>query len=631
MVNTKPKRSTRRPYASLLLALGCAAIAAAVTGWGGLSALDGFYTDGWHRLAGVRARPRHVVIAALDDSTLSAHRTRPIAFFGPVLAKGVARLRELGARNIGLDMLFAVSAESWLERLGAAQATGQGYDRRLREELARGGVTVGALVDFGADGSARTMLPVRDLYYALPRPRKLHVGLTNLLADPDGAVRSFYPTLLGDGRLTFATLLAARAQGLDPAAPVLSFPSGDLSVQPQSRPIPYLGPPGTVPRVSFLRLLAPEPDPQLAALVRGKTVIVAFEMAGSQDSHPTPYSRSLLGVAPPAMRGAEIHANLVEALLTGRTVTVAGRAGASILAAVSALGYALAAWRLSPARGWLFLGVGMAATLGLSWVSFLQGLLLPVAGAQAGLVLGQFGVLGQRLTGEERRRRRIQAALGRYVSDAMASRLASAPELPNLGGEAATVTVLFSDIRNFTTLSERMAPEEVVEMLNAYFTRVVERILALDGTVDKFIGDAVMAVFGMPAQAPDDALRAMRAALALAEEAEAFRGWMERRFPGRDLPRFAIGVGVHTGRVVAGNIGSNRRMEYTAIGDAVNVASRLEGLTKELGWAIVASQEALDAAGRAALVHRRAERLVKGRAEAVRVAELVGIQGDDDA
>jgi adenylate cyclase len=145
-------------------------------------------------------------------------------------------------------------------------------------------------------------------------------------------------------------------------------------------------------------------------------------------------------------------------------------------------------------------------------------------------------VLGQRLTGEERRRRRIQEALGRYVSDAVAARLAEAAEPPNLGGEAATVTVLFSDIRNFTTLSERLAPEEVVEMLNAYFSRVVERILALDGTVDKFIGDAVMAVFGLPAPAPDDALRALRAALALTEEAAAFQGWMDRRFPGRDCP-----------------------------------------------------------------------------------------------
>ena len=608
-----------------------AVLAAALTGWGGLAALDRLYSDAWHRLAGVRTAPRHVVIAALDDATLDAYRDQPISFFGPILAQGVARLRELGAKAMGLDMLFAVSAESWLERLGLAGPAGQGYDQRFREELARGGVVLGALASFKADGTARTLLPVRDFYYALPRPREQHSGLTNLLADPDGAVRRFYPTLLGDGRLTLATLLAARSQGLNPAAPVLAFPGQDLPAQPQSRPLPYLGPPGTFPRISFLRLLAPTPDPALEAQVRDKTVIVAFEMTGSQDTHPTPYSRSLLGVAPRPMSGPEIHANLVEALLTGRRLAQAGPAAAAALAAVLALGFAPLARRLSPARSWLLLAGGLAGTLGLSWLAFTGNLLLPVAGAQAGLVLGHLGVLGQRLTGGERRLRHIRAALGRYMSDAVAARLAESAELPNLGGEAATVTVLFSDIRNFTTLSERMAPEEVVEMLNAYFSRVVERILAAGGTVDKFIGDAVMAVFGLPNPSPDDALRAMRAALGLAGEAAAFREWMDRRFPGRDLPRFAVGVGVHTGRVVAGNIGSARRMEYTAIGDAVNVASRLEGLSKDLGWTIVASQEAVDAAGPAALLGGRAERKVKGRAEPVQVAGVVGIQGEDDA
>lgn len=612
--------------AAILAAL-CAALAWA----GSLSLLDGLYLDAWHRLAGKRAEPSHVLIAAVDDATLDSFREQPLSFFGPIFAQGLARLREMGAAVVGMDVLFAVSAESWLERLGVAGPQGQGYDQRFREELAKGNVVLGALASFGADGSARTLLPVRDFYYALPRPREQRTGLTNLLADPDGAVRRFYPTLLGDGRLTFATLLAARTLGLDPAAPVLAFPGQDLPVRPEPRPLPFLGPPGTFPRISFLRLLAPDLDDKLAAQVRGKAVIVAFEMAGSQDTHATPYSRSLLGISPPAMSGPEIHANLAEALLTGRRLAPAPPGVAAALAAVLVLGFLPVARRLSPTRGWLFLATGLAGTLALSWLAFVSNLLLPVAGAQAGLALGHLGVLGQRLTGEERRRRRIQEALGRYVSDAMAARLAEAPELPNLGGEAATVTVLFSDIRNFTTLSERMAPEEVVEMLNAYFSRAVERILALDGTVDKFIGDAVMAVFGLPAAAPDDALRAMRAALALADEAAAFRGWMDRRFAGRDLPGFAIGVGVHTGRVVAGNIGSARRMEYTAIGDAVNVASRLESLTKDLGWTIVASQDAVEAAGPAALVRARAERRVKGRTEPVQVAELVGIQGDGDA
>ena len=139
-----------------------AVLAAALTGWGGLAALDRLYSDAWHRLAGVRTAPRHVVIAALDDATLDAYRDQPLSFFGPILAQGVARLREFGARTVGLDMLFAVSAESWLDRLGVSGPLGQGYDQRFREELARGGVVLGALASFSANGTARTLLPVRD-------------------------------------------------------------------------------------------------------------------------------------------------------------------------------------------------------------------------------------------------------------------------------------------------------------------------------------------------------------------------------------------------------------------------------------------------------------------------------------
>ena len=189
------------------------------------------------------------------------------------------------------------------------------------------------------------------------------------------------------------------------------------------------------------------------------------------------------------------------------------------------------------------------------------------------------------------------------------------------------MTVLFADIRNFTSMSESLNPHEVVEMLNAYFSRVCEPILAQGGTVDKFIGDAVMAVFGSPALQADHARRALRAALAMAEKAREFRAWMEKRFPNRGLSDFRIGIGVHTGEAVVGNIGSPQRFEFTAIGDTVNTASRLEGLTKELGWTIVASSGTIAAAGPGVVTGGREELRVKGRREAVVVVEVHGLAG----
>jgi class 3 adenylate cyclase len=234
-----------------------------------------------------------------------------------------------------------------------------------------------------------------------------------------------------------------------------------------------------------------------------------------------------------------------------------------------------------------------------------------------------------RLTGEERERARLRQIFGRYVSEEVVEKLLASGRQPDLGGEALTVTVLFSDIRNFTSMSESLTPHEVVEMLNAYFSRVCEPILAQGGTVDKFIGDAVMAVFGSPALQADQARRALRAALAMAEKAREFRTWMENHFPDRGWADFQIGIGVHTGEAVVGNIGSPQRFEFTAIGDAVNTASRLEGLTKELGWTIVASSGTITAAGPGVVTGGRKELKVKGRREAVTVVEVRGLEDDE--
>jgi adenylate cyclase len=163
-------------------------------------------------------------------------------------------------------------------------------------------------------------------------------------------------------------------------------------------------------------------------------------------------------------------------------------------------------------------------------------------------------------------------------------------------------------------------------MLNAYFCSICEPILENGGTVDKYIGDAVMAVFGAPAPLPDQARLALLTALAMAAKAKDFQTWMVERFPERGLPDFHIGIGLHTGEAVVGNIGSPKRLEYTSIGDTVNIAARLESLTKELGWMIIASDQTIAAAGPGVRVGKQRELRLKGRKEGVCAYEVIGVE-----
>jgi class 3 adenylate cyclase len=190
-------------------------------------------------------------------------------------------------------------------------------------------------------------------------------------------------------------------------------------------------------------------------------------------------------------------------------------------------------------------------------------------------------------------------------------------------------TVLFTDIRGFTTISERLSVVEIATLLNHYFRRACEPIVAANGKVVKFIGDGIMAVFSHGEDAPRErqALHAIQAGLALSLVAHEFRGWMQAQFPGRGLPEFAIGVGIHTGEVTLCDVGAAGERNFTAIGDTVNIASRLEGQTKELGWPVVASSTAISAAGDEVI--RGAHRVVnlRGRTKPVLVYQILGLKG----
>ncbi len=612
----------------VLVAVACIiSESASRSGW--LDVPENIYYDLWHSLAGLRAQPRHTAIVSVDNQTLLEHRDEPLVFWGPQFGRAIEVLCRAGVRMIGVDYLFSVSAESWLKKLELPGTDkSRTYDIPMRTQLATGRVVLIGAVAEDDRGESEILLPIQDYLFALPG-REWDVGLANFYSDLDGVVRRYVPALFDDGNapsLTFATLLAVRAAALDPKSPGWRLGDREVPSAPVTRLIGFVGPPGSIRRLSFNRLLqsGAEADPEILGL-KDKVVIIAAEHLGMQDIHLTPYARGFGGSEGRMMSGAEIHANILETLVTGqfpRPVIEGLRIG--FLVAVLSGGTFLFL-RFNPWRS-LGTGVLLAVLCGvLAYFMFRRNWILPLGSAHVGLALSYLGAVGLRLTGEERARSRLRQMFGRYVSDEVVEKLLASGHRPDLGGEALPVTVLFSDIRNFTTMSERLSAHEVVEMLNAYLSRACEPILQQGGTVDKFVGDAIMAVFGSPEPYPDHARRAVAAALAMAKTAREFRSWLKRRFAKEDLPEFKIGIGLHSGDAVVGNIGSPRRMEFTAIGDTVNIASRMEGLSKELGWTIVASEATVSAAGDGVLTGARKKVSVKGREESVEVLEVVGL------
>jgi adenylate cyclase len=623
----------------VVLALIVSAAVAGISWSGWLEGPENFYGDLWHRLAGVRYQPQHVVIVSLDEATLKQY-PEPLVCWTPHFARAIEVLRLAGAKVIGLDYIFQVSIADWLKTLNLPpNSPSLNYDEPFTRQLASGQVILAAHRGSDEQAESRMVLPIAGYVRALPG-REFDLGLINLFNDDDGVIRRYVPSLADDQgqvMLTLAKLLVVRAQDGQPKSeiervkqePALRAWSADDPQGDILRRLPrigFAGPPKTFPRLSMGRLLSAgaQNDPEIKGL-KGKVVIIAFEPETLQDIHPTPYSISLWLWPGNDMSGPEIHANIVETLLTGiYPKPVPGYISMLYLVGVVLTGGTIF-YLVRPLRG-LVAGIFMAV-LGIvvAYLCFERYWLLPTANVQLGVLLSYMSTLGMKLMGEERERARLRKIFSRYVDDEVVEKLLASGRLPDLEGEVFQVTVLFADIRNFTAIAERLDPRQVVEMLNNFLSRACDAILAQGGTVDKFIGDAVMAVFGAPVLYPDHARRALQAALEMAEKAKELRVWMKQQFSGKDLPEFNIGIGLHTGEAIVGNIGSPKRLEFTAIGDTVNAASRLESLTKELGWAIVASKSTI-AAAPGVITEGKETRTVKGRQEPMEVFEVTGLK-----
>lgn len=443
------------------------------------------------------------------------------------------------------------------------------------------------------------------------------LGFVDIFPDPDGVVRSVplfvrflgrcYATL---GLKVFLDLMGITSEDIEllPGRVAFELPDGPLEV-PVDREgrmiINYKGGFRSFRYISYYDVLkgrVPE------GFFRDKIVFVGSSAPGLMDLRSTPLS--------PKFPGVEIHANVLYDLLSGRFFRTLGKGGSFALAALAALVSGLSASALRPPWGTF----GTLACFGLLLYfgflpSFSRGVWMPVVRPIWAGTVAYVGSFAHRLLTEEREKRRIKEAFGTYVSPVVVDQLLSHPELAELGGRRAVLTVLFSDLADFTPISEEMDPEELVAFLNEYLTEMTEVVLRHEGTVDKFEGDAIMAFFGAPLPLPDHPARAVKAALEMQRSLDSLR----RRWAEEGKPQVRMRIGINTGEVVVGNMGSHKKMDYTVMGDAVNLAARLEGVNKVYRTEVLMSGSTYESSG---VTAREIDIVrVKGKAQAVRIYE----------
>ena len=373
---------------------------------------------------------------------------------------------------------------------------------------------------------------------------------------------------------------------------------------------------GEFPTVSAADVLD---NPATGTQLRRRSSCSSASRHGAYDKKATPLDRSTDGI--------ELHATVAENVLVAAIfLDRTGTRAALLATAVLCLIVILSQLRALRRRAWVPPVITLAAISGylvLAEVLFVRGTIIAIAAPviAVGMVLLAATIGG--LATEGREKADMRAVFSQYVSRAVVEQIIADPSRARLGGERKELTVLFSDIRGFSHISEGLPPEELAALLGEYLTPMTDLVLAARGTLDKYIGDAVMAIFGAPIDLPDHAARACEVALRMQEELAK----LNVHWNAAGKPSLQIGIGLNTGAMAVGNMGSAARFEYTVLGDEVNQASRLEGLTKEYGAQILVGEATARAAGDR-FVFREVDLVrVKGRAAAAPVFELCGRAG----
>lgn len=538
-----------------------------------------FY-DTWFGLRGRETPDPRIVLVEIDDSSIQEIGPFP----WPRTTHATLMEKLAAARVVGWDLLLDAPSEV---------AEDEALARALSEVGPR--VVLASTLTFSQEnGEWRQQLqqPLETLAAA-----SHSTGFINTPTDVDNVVRGVIPADLNTFDRpypSFSLAVTLAYLGLD--VDDLTLGPAGLVAGPLRVPwnaagrvlVDFAGPGRTFPIYRYADVLAGR---VASDVFRDKIVLIGPTSPLFHDEYNNPFTRGnlVLGGALPSP-GLELHANAISSLLTGKYFHPAGTLPNLLVLLLAGAGTALATHRLRP---WL----GLAAALGLAgglagttyWLWLSDGLWLNFFAPLLTIALTFSLVTLNNFIEAERNRRRVQELFGRYVPPEVVNELVQHPEMVPLGGQRQQVTVLFSDIRSFTAFSEGQAPEAVVARLNEYFAAMTEVIFHYGGTLDKFLGDGLMALFGAPIPTADHAHQALAAAREMLARLEELNRLWEKR---GERP-FRIGIGINSGPVLVGNIGSPRRLEYTAIGEEVNLASRLEGLNKEYNTSVIISERTL--------------------------------------
>lgn len=469
-------------------------------------------------------------------------------------------------------------------------------DKALADAVGRAGnVVLGA-----AFTEVKSQYTVKeDLNAPIPvlREQAAAYGFVNPNLEEDAFVRSASLTRPFQGKETASFDLQLYRLGVKADLQAAALPDRQRVL------INYRGGPQTFLTIPYYQVLNGEVEPDLFA---GAIILVGSTSPILHDVFPTPFATH------GEMPGVEIHANVLETLFQGIPVRRAS-IWLGIIATVTAA--VLAVWvtdrfRPLPAVGLIL--VTAAAYAATTFAAFVWARYwMDAAAVPAALMLGYGATVVENFIQEQREKKR----LSRYFSPAVVQDIIRQKEDVNLGSARRRMTILFSDIRGFTSISEKMSPEEVVGFLREYLTVMTDAVFQNGGTVDKYIGDAVMALFNVPFDQPDHAARAVKTALAFQERVKP----LSEKFKAKYGLELKCGVGVHTGDAVVGTIGAEQRLEYTAIGDTINLGSRLESITKDYHVSIVISESTYEEVKGQFATRYLGEVKVKGKEIAVKI------------
>ena len=605
-----------------------------------------------------------VRIVDIDEASLSAIGQWP--WPRNDLARLVDRLSALGAAAVAFDFVFPetdrMSPAALGRRADVASSLGselaQTIVSRLPDNdalLAKSMVDRNVVLGFGivpganekrppmksglaytGENPAESLASFRGTTVNIPVLDEAAAGIGAISVSPQddqGIVRQV-PLLWSDGKKIYAGLAlealraAQQAQTLlvrsTPQAPaaIVSVRVGDVEV-PTTR--------GGELRIRFshdvperyvpaLRFMGDTPDEALRPLIENHIVLIGTSAVGLLDVRVTALGESVPGVS--------VHAQAIEQMILGEHLQRPDWVDPLELLWTAVFGLLIAGLGLFAGPA-VALSAGLllvVATVGGSWLAFERyGILLdPLYPAAVGLAL-HFALTSFRFLVTDRDKRFVRRAFGRYVSPAVLAQLEKNPQALRLGGEERELTILFLDVRSFTSLSETMTPTALVEFVNSLLSHLSDEIVAEAGTIDKYIGDSIMAFWNAPLAVPDHVVMACRACLRMRErmqelnERDAF-GFRARGHAGAVV---RIGIGLNTGMACVGNVGSQTRFNYSVLGDAVNIASRVEGLCKDVGADILVTETVVAAAPHFAWIEAGSV-MLRGRAAGTGIYCLVG-------